>query len=161
MIASLCPSVSIKSTPIQNCNPLTKRTQGRFHRIKMASIASYNRLKCIAAIIQLEDVQKEMLLLDHATQAADDKILLALLGKHNIVSRTMCMYSYKQRARYKLIYFLIILCASIGSGAAQAPTLATLDLLAKCFDSSARLNPTIDVVPIFPFLLESLAGKKS
>lgn len=46
-----------------------------------------------------------------------------------------------------------------GSIAAQAPTLATLDLLAKCYDSSARLSPTIDVVPLFPFLLDNLAGK--
>ncbi|KAL4538440.1 hypothetical protein Ndes2526B_g03257 [Nannochloris sp. 'desiccata'] len=91
----------------------------------MASLSSENKQKCVAAVLQLECVQKEMPLLDHATQAADDRILLALLG----------------------------------SIAAQAPTLATLDLLAKCYDSSARLRPTIDVVPLFPFLLESLAGR--
>ena len=48
----------------------------------------------------------------------------------------------------------------VGSVAAQSPTLTTLDLLAKCFDSSARLHPTVDVVPLFPFLLDSLAGKQ-
>lgn len=47
----------------------------------MASLASENKQKCVAAVLQIECVQKEMLLLDHATQAADDRILLVLLGK--------------------------------------------------------------------------------
>ena len=40
----------------------------------------------------------------------------------------------------------------------MAPVRSTLDLLAACFDSSARLNPTIDVVPLFPYLVKDLAG---
>jgi hypothetical protein len=46
----------------------------------MASVASDSKQKCVAAVLHLEDVQKEMTLLDHATGAADERILLALLG---------------------------------------------------------------------------------
>ena len=47
----------------------------------MASVGNDNKHKCIAAIVNLEDVQKEVALLDHATRAAEDRILLALLGR--------------------------------------------------------------------------------
>lgn len=81
MIASPWPLVCIKSTSLKNYNPTYKRTQGRVQYIAMASLSSENKQKCVAAVLQLECVQKEMPLLDHATQAADDRILLALLGK--------------------------------------------------------------------------------
>jgi hypothetical protein len=43
-------------------------------------------------------------------------------------------------------------CRPAGAAASAAPTTATLDLLARCFDSSARLKPKLDVVPLFSCL---------
>lgn len=36
--------------------------------------------------------------------------------------------------------------------ASQPPTISTIDALAKCLDSSSRLKPMLDIVPLFPFL---------
>lgn len=80
MIDSPWPLVCIKSISIRNCRSTHKRTQGRVRHIAMASPGVENKQKCVAAVLEIERVQKEMPVLDHATRAADDRILLALFG---------------------------------------------------------------------------------
>lgn len=118
--------ISSQSTVI----PLTfqrppRRTQRCTRPRNALQMEAKPRSECLAVALELEDVEEEMPLMDHATRAAEHRVLLALLG----------------------------------FAAGVPPIPATLDLLAKCFDSSARLNPTIDIVPIFPFLLDSLADR--
>ncbi len=81
MISSPWPSVCIKSTRLATRNPTSKRTLRLFLHTTMVSVASETKHTCVATVLHLEDVQKEMPLLDHATRVADERILLALLSK--------------------------------------------------------------------------------
>jgi hypothetical protein len=91
MIASPWPSVFVKSKTNRSahCNPTNIRTHNHFPHITMASIASDDKHKCVAVVLHLKDVQKEMSLLDHATRAADERILLVLLGKQVYISQNL------------------------------------------------------------------------
>lgn len=134
-----------------------KRPQRSLQPRSARQMAAVPRSECLAVALELEDIQEAMPLVDHATRAAEHRVLLALLGETEIKPRQQILrtYLYEYSA---LLTHLVFNFLSVGSAAGIPPSPATLDLLAKCFDSSARLNPTIDVVPLFPFVIESLAG---
>lgn len=133
----------------RNCPSLNRRRSQKSH-----STATIAMKDCTAVAVHFENLAQEGALLDTAVSSATDELRVLLLGNFVPVIFVGCLICPAYRQNSQCDYCIA------GDAAKKPPSLQTLDLLALCFASSARLRPVLDIVPIFPFL-QSVHGKYS